>query len=91
MSNRKGIYTIVDTLAKAQVGPIQLFRHEAPAVRFFSDVAGMQDSQVNLHPSDYALVRLGWLEDETLEITPEMAVIIDGQTWAAAQQPKETK
>lgn len=88
---KAGLYAIVDTLAADILGntnAITLHKHEATAVRFFSDIAGTQGTLINQHPEDCELHRLGWLmEDNT--VVPDHAVIITGKLWAAAQQPQK--
>lgn len=86
---RKGIYAVIDTLARDVVGGLHLHTHEATAIRFFSDIATMPNSQIALHPGDYELVRLGWLDglgEENIGIITDEAIILNGATWAAAQQ-----
>lgn len=86
----KTVYAVLDTLAHDVVGPLQFHQHDAAAVRFFTDVAGMQGSMVARHPQDHELVRLGTLvynpETRQLDFTSDYAVVITGTTWAAAQQ-----
>lgn len=85
MSNsNRGIYAIIDHATQDMVGLLQLFRHEAAAIRTFGDIAKMPNSQVGAHIQDHSLVRLGWLEED-LTITPDNKTILDGSAWAAAQ------
>lgn len=82
--NNGGIYALLDLAAGHIVGVLQIFRHEAAAVRFFSDLANMEQSMVRQHPEDFNLIRLGFLTlDNTL--APEYSVVITGRAWAAAQ------
>lgn len=81
---RAGLYAIIDLLAEDVVGIIQQHRHEATAVRFFSDVASQEGTVVAKHVNDHALVRLGYIS-EALTLIPDYAVVITGATWAAAR------
>lgn len=86
-----GIYGIFDTNAKAFLGGLQLFRHDAPAVRFFADVASDPQTMIARHPADYELLCLGRLSDDPALIegfeTPQ--VVITGAAWKAAQAAQE--
>lgn len=79
-----GIYAILDNVAGALVGGLTCHKHEAAAVRFYSDVATMKDSLIGKHPQDFDLLRLGYVTHHN-EIEPEHTVILRGSTWAAAQ------
>lgn len=85
---RTGLYTVFDKVAGLVIGGVQLHRHEASAVRAFTDVCTMSGSIVSQHPSDFALVRLGWLVDADTPTMPTLeedtAVVLDGETWSAA-------
>lgn len=85
---RTGIYAIYDNLAKAILGGLHLYKHDAAAIRFFSDIATTANTQINKHPSDFDLVRLGFLENE-VELTPLHEVILTGANWLAAQQKQQ--
>lgn len=80
----KGIYAIFDNVADAIIGGLHLHPHGAPAIRMFSDVALMPDSQIGRHPNDFDLLRLGQLNEDST-ITPEKEVIMTGANWSAAQ------
>lgn len=86
MATNRGIYIIVDEVTQDIVGIPMLFRHEAAAVRMFSDLARMPNSDVARHIQDIRLVRIGLLEDDTLQITPDLHTVLEGGTWAAANQ-----
>lgn len=84
------LYIIIDKVATSLVGGIHMHRHDAPAVRFFTDVASMADSQIARHPHDFALYRIGTVDNDTGELTAETpALIIDGAAWVAAQRTEE--
>lgn len=79
-----GIYAILDNVAGQLIGGLTCHKHEASAVRFFSDVAGMKDSLIGKHPQDFNLLRLGYITHHN-EIEPEHTLILAGSMWAAAQ------
>lgn len=78
------IIAIIDTVATDIAGPIQLVRHEAPAIRFFSDVALDPQTMIHKHVEDYELWQLGILNDD-FTIEPTQRPIITGRAWKAAQ------
>lgn len=85
---KKGLYAIIDSLANDTVGGVHIHQHEATAVRFFSDVAGLQGSQIALHPTDYNLVRLGYINHD-FALTAEYVVVMTGEQWLASQPKQE--
>lgn len=77
-----GIYAIQDTLALTLVGGLHLFRTDAPAVRFFSDVASQPETIIAKHLSDHQLLCLGELDEETGAITEAAPrVVLTGSAW----------
>lgn len=83
---RQGIYAIVDHVAEDIAGNfVHIIRAEPAAIRLFSDIALGENSKIGMHPADFSLVRLGWLETD-LTITPDNKTIITGEQWLAAQQ-----
>lgn len=82
-----GIYAIYDTVASQITGGLYFYKHEAAAVRFFSDVATMDKSQVSQHTADYELVRLGYITEDNKTIVADYAVVLTGAKWLAAQAP----
>lgn len=78
------IYAILDLIAGTILGGLQLHKHDAAAVRFYSDVAAMKDSLVGRHPQDFDLVKVGYItHDNTIEPTHQL--ILKGSMWLAAQ------
>jgi len=87
------LYAIRDTLAGSIVGPVQSFKHDAIAVRFFGDVAAQPGTSINQHIEQHELLLLGELDDETGELFLQPAtvpvVVMTGAAWKALQeQPK---
>lgn len=89
MSTR-AIYVVIDHKAQDIVGYLNVFRAEAAAVRFFHDVATQPGSMLGKYPDDYALVRLGYLNDD-LTVTPDNKTILEGSAWWAAHNAAQTK
>lgn len=96
---RTGIYAIRDNLAGMLIGGLHMHKHDAPAIRFFHDVATMPDSGIARHPQDYELILICYIEDDgTLHstrnaegselIAPE--TVLTGATWATMQQQEAT-
>lgn len=82
---RSGLYAVYDTVADMIIGGLQVFRHDAAAVRFFNDVASIENSMVGKHPADFQLLRLGWMDDSG-GIDAERDVLMEGAQWAAINQ-----
>jgi len=78
-----GIYAVLDLIAGQIIGGLWLHRHEAAAIRMFSDVAGDPQSFIAKHPADFNLVRLGYLSEDH-ELVPEFTTVLTGATWLAA-------
>lgn len=64
----KHVYGIYDLVSGDVVGPLWLFPSDGPATRMLQDVVNAPDSQVHAHPGDFALVRLGTVDLETLDV-----------------------
>lgn len=81
------IYAIYDNVSQDIIGGLHLHPHQAPAIRMFSDVATMPNSQIALHPADFDLVLLGTLNDDcSITADRKKIPIMTGANWAAAQQ-----
>jgi len=87
----KRIYLIVDTLSESAVGPLMLFPHDAPAVRFFNELLADPQTPVGRHPSDHQLLCVGVLLEQTFTIDADQRSIVHtGAAWLASQ-PETTK
>lgn len=82
--HQMAVYAILDTIADQLIGGLVHYKHDAAAVRFFSDVAAMKESLIAKHPQDFDLIRLGYITHHH-EMEPNNAVILKGSMWAAAQ------
>lgn len=85
------LYAIIDSVADAIVGGIQMHRSDAAAIRAFGDIAAADGTVVNKHPEDYELRRLGYIDTANDVQTDGVAVIITGAQWKAAQSLKLTE
>lgn len=87
------IYAIVDTLAESIIGGLHMFKHDAAAVRFFSDVASQPDTIIAKHLNDHQLVCLGTLDESTCQLTvtdiTHPRVVLTGSAWflSRAEEP----
>lgn len=83
------LYCIYDTVAASITGPVWTMKHDAVAIRNFSDIASQKNTGVAQHPRDYSLVCLGYLDEETRELTPDNRIVITGGQWLDMQQQQE--
>lgn len=88
LKNPKGLYVIQDTVANDTAPAITMHRAEAAAVREFSELL-TQHPMMSKHPQDFQLVRVGFMEDESLKIVPNHHVIVTGAALAAASNPPQ--
>lgn len=58
------IIGIWDKVTKDFAGPLQVFRHDAPAVRMFTDVAANKETLISQHLTDFELVCVCTLDDD---------------------------
>lgn len=74
---------IYDKVAEDIAGQPVLFKHDAPAIRFFEDVYN-NNQQISQHPQDYDLICLATISEtmQTTAINPPV-IIIAGSTIAA--------
>lgn len=79
------IYAIYDLTARAIVGQLAMFRHDAAAMRFFSDVASQRETIVGMHPQEFELIALGMI-DENQNVIPNREKILTGEQWLAMQE-----
>lgn len=81
------LYAIVDEVADAIIGGIQLHKHDAAAIRTFGDIARTEGSMINRHPTDFALMRVGFLmDDHRIDALPSAELVLTGAQWQSAQQ-----
>lgn len=96
---KRGIYGIHDKASNSLVGmrmySLMTFLTPVEATRYFADAINDTTSILNKHPEDYALVRLGTLEDgrngETItEALDQYEYIITGNQIIGLQaEPEE--
>lgn len=81
-----GLYAIRDKVAGQIIGGIWLHRNDAAAIRMFTDVAQDQQSMIHRHTTDFELVKLGELNNDTsVDGLREPQLILDGSTLNAIQ------
>jgi hypothetical protein len=68
----KKIFAVYDNVAKVFDAPV-VVRHEAEAVRGFTDGVKSPDTMLNKSPDDYALHLIGTFDDVTGEVTVDGA------------------
>lgn len=85
----KRIYAIYDIIAEMILGDhLQTFRHDAAAIRFFSDVAKQEGTMVRQHTADFRLITIAELHDnaQEIEVVPNFRIILEGKQWLAMQE-----
>lgn len=82
------LYVIYDNVANDVLGGVHSYPHDAPAIRFFSDIAATAKTIVNTHPQDHDLRCIGILTsiEGKLELKPEDRVVLTGAQLIAAQE-----
>lgn len=60
---RVGIYAVRDTVADDIIGGLHLFRHDAAAVRMFTDAINDKGTRLNAHPEDHELIKIGFIDE----------------------------
>lgn len=83
----KIIYAIWDNVADDILGSLHIHKHEAAAIRFYGDIATLQDSIIGKHPEDFDLVQLGHINKHG-RLVGEFRQVLTGVQWAAAQHPR---
>jgi len=63
------IYSIYDSKASAYAPPFFLLRDQQ-AIRAFSDTAKDPSTQLNRHPADFTLHKIGLFDDQSGKIEP---------------------
>lgn len=93
---KKGIYAIYDNKAQDIVSILQVHAHEAVAIRTFTDIALTERSQIQQHPEDFDLIRLGFLDQTANEhggrtgIVGAYQLILKGTALMAALTPRNS-
>ena len=89
----KSLYAIRDNVAGQIQGGVHLHSQDAPAVRFFRDLAADPQTLIARHLADYDLLILGTIDEESGEILP-MAngpqVILTGAALKAAGEAADS-
>lgn len=86
-ANNGFIYAIIDKQTKAISGGLMIYRHDAPAIRTFSDLlADPRAEIIHRHPEDFELYRLGFITIDNT-ISAESTLVLTGEKWAAMHRP----
>lgn len=56
---------VVKDIKVGSIGAVLKFRNDAMAVRSFGDAVQQKDSIYNVHPSDFALLCVGEIDEES--------------------------
>lgn len=83
------LYQVMDRVAQQPMGPLFASRHDAAAIRMFTD--GLKDERTSLHqhPEDYALVHVGYQETTSgkVEGLEEPRLVLSGKQWVDMTTP----
>lgn len=86
---RTGIYAVFDLAAEEVIGGLHLHKHDASAIRMFSDGATAKGSILEKHPEDFDLLFLGTLDLDEDDCVPGIdrevraRRVLTGKQWAA--------
>lgn len=93
---RQGIYAIYDQIAEEIIGirpgGLNIFKHDAVAMRFFGDVMS-NVKELAVRVDDHDLVCLGYLEvsdeddPQVEQLVPEYRVVLRGKEWRLLNGP----
>lgn len=81
--NHKLVCAVYDKTAKELFGQLIVVRTEGEAIRLFCDAVKHQlpdgqKSPLNMHPDEFCLVRLGFVDTVTCSLTRSYQVLIEG-------------
>lgn len=81
------LYQIYDTCAECAAGPIMSQKKEAPALRDFHAVLGMDNTMPGRYPEQFELRYLGFQDETTGHIDACLPQIVaTGRAWAALRR-----
>lgn len=81
-----GLYAIYDSVAKDLIGPIQMHKHDAVALRTFREILQLPNSAIAKNPRDYTLIRVGHVDAERPAITPDYQILAQADELLEAEQ-----
>lgn len=67
---KQGLYAVYDEIAASIHGGIMMFSHDAPAMRFFEDLCKDERTNIAKHLTDYKLIHIGDIDDQTAMLQP---------------------
>lgn len=86
------VYALIDIAAQIIVGNLILHKADAPAIRQFHDtLSNPQAGTINKHPEDFDLIHVGYIDDDTREMTGQIPVrtVLSGLQWKKEQNSIE--
>lgn len=91
--NAVNLYQIYDTVDQRVVGPIMTVRHEAAAIRYFTDLLRDEKTTIGQHPDDYKLILIGTQNEDTgiINGASEPLDALTGKAWRAMQERASTQ
>lgn len=93
-AERAIVYAIRDKVAGMLIGGLYVHKHDAAAIRFFSEAAKQPESMIGKYPADFELVQCAIVDndgnfyglDPSGNLTKLSArVTLTGEAWAASQ------
>lgn len=79
------VHVIYDKVAETFIGQPVLERHSAPVCRLFNQLLADKQTQLGLHPKDYVVLHVGYIEESGRLWPCEPTVIATGEAWLASQ------
>lgn len=81
------LYAIYDNKAETIIGPVISEKHDAAAIRTYTDLLREPKVSLSQHPADYDLIGLGSIHNIAGEIAinPQTRLILSGAQWLATQ------
>lgn len=86
------LFCVFDNKANEMMGGVQIQKHDALAIRTFTDAIKHPESRLVLHPDDYELRKLGYINTESGQIDPQTPeVVITAAQIIATLTPENAK
>lgn len=83
------LFAVWDNRAQTIIGLPFMQRHDAAAIRTFSDSFKDERSGLAAHPADFDLYSLGTIADDSPTISADTRFIVNGATLMAASSNSE--
>lgn len=91
--DKTNLYIIHDEAGQSIVGNVWQSRKDSIAAREFYDMLTKGGTPLNEHPEDYNLIKIGELDIDTGDVTPntskdyERKIVASGRAWRDMQNP----